>query len=426
MNPPAAKHFTQRQLMLPVLETLGELGGAGTPAQVIDAVAQRLGVPEAVKNDFRTVDTGRWGLRKRSAFRQAVHWARFNALCAGLLDRSEKGIWTLTEKGRGSLANCQAGVILTVYETPDGQVVWADAITAAGALADDSISLLFTSPPYPIMSGRGYGRFTDAEVVELIVRCATDWRRALKDDGSIVINTRDCWLPKAQTGGAVRSLFQEKLLLALCEDVRLFFADRFYWRNPSHLPDSPWITVTKCRTTLDTEQLVWLSKTANPHADNRAVLVDAAPSTIATYLRKARQASCNHVGPSGHKNLFEEQMGAVAAGQTLKVIPRNLLEISNGDTHRAWTRQLKELGLPRHDAMFPVALAEHFIRFLTRPGELVYDPFAGSCTTGVAALKLGRQFLGSDRSLAHLLASALRFERVSFGEEPAAAAELSA
>ena len=149
--------------------------------------------------------------------------------------------------------------------------------------------------------------------------------------------------------------------------------------------------------------------------------VDAAPATIAAYLQKARRGAVNHVGPSGHNNLFEEQMRAVQAGQTLKVIPRNLIDLSNGDTHRDLTRQLRELGLPRHDAMMPRALCERLIKFLTEPGDLVYDPFGGSGTVGLAAAGLGRRFALSDRSLAHLLASALRFEGASFEPRVSAA-----
>ena len=414
MNRASTPGFTQGQLLLPVLETIGELGGSATPAEVIDAVSARLGVPDAVKNDFHEVDTGKWGMRKRSAWRQSLHWVRLNAATAGLIGREEYGRWTLTEKGRESLATCRPGLILTVYETPDGQAIWADAITAAGALADSSIQLLLSSPPYPLMSGRGYGRFNEGEVVELIVNCAREWRHAMKDEGSIVLDFMDCWLPKAQTGGAARSLYQEKLLIALCEDVKLYFADRLFWRNTSHLPDSPWVTIRRVRCNADTHQLLWLSKTPNPRADNRKIMVDAAPATIAAYLQKARRGAVNHVGPSGHNNLFEEQMRAVQAGQTLKVIPRNLIDLSNGDTHRDLMRQLRELGLPRHDAMMPLALCERLIKFLTEPGDLVYDPFGGSGTVGLAATGLGRRFALSDRSLAHLLGSALRFKDATF------------
>ena len=47
-----------------------------------------------------------------------------------------------------------------------------------------------------------------------------------------------------------------------------------------------------------------------------------------------------------------------------------------------------------HNAVMPVELAERCIKAGTRPGEIVLDPFCGSGTTGVAALNLGRRFVG--------------------------------
>jgi len=44
----------------------------------------------------------------------------------------------------------------------------------------------------------------------------------------------------------------------------------------------------------------------------------------------------------------------------------------------------------------PVPLLQELIRMSSRPGDLVVDPFAGSCSTGVAASLLGRRFGGCD------------------------------
>jgi site-specific DNA-methyltransferase (cytosine-N4-specific) len=120
------------------------------------------------------------------------------------------------------------------------------------------------------------------------------------------------------------------------------------------------------------------------------------------------------MGPSMQKNNFEEQMDAVARGESLMVIPRNLQEISNANTHAKLRSSLASAGLPRHDAMMPLDLAKFFIKFLTRPGDPVYDPFHGSGTTGEAAELLGRNWLGSDASLAHILGSALNFKNPNF------------
>jgi site-specific DNA-methyltransferase (adenine-specific) len=53
----------------------------------------------------------------------------------------------------------------------------------------------------------------------------------------------------------------------------------------------------------------------------------------------------------------------------------------------------------KHPTQKPVALVERCILASTSRGDLVLDPFAGSGTTAVAALKLGRQFLGVDLDL---------------------------
>lgn len=51
-----------------------------------------------------------------------------------------------------------------------------------------------------------------------------------------------------------------------------------------------------------------------------------------------------------------------------------------------------------HETQKPVALMEALVRDFTDPGETILDPFAGSGTTGVAALKLGRRFIGCELS----------------------------
>jgi hypothetical protein len=51
----------------------------------------------------------------------------------------------------------------------------------------------------------------------------------------------------------------------------------------------------------------------------------------------------------------------------------------------------------RHVTEKPLALMEALIRDFTQPGDLVLDPYAGAGTTGVAAVRLGRRFLGWER-----------------------------
>jgi len=68
-----------------------------------------------------------------------------------------------------------------------------------------------------------------------------------------------------------------------------------------------------------------------------------------------------------------------------KLSQRGVLEF--GDDHP----------LKRFPAAFPVGLPAWAIKVYSDPGDLVYDPFAGSGTTGLAALRLGRAFIGSEK-----------------------------
>jgi DNA modification methylase len=50
-----------------------------------------------------------------------------------------------------------------------------------------------------------------------------------------------------------------------------------------------------------------------------------------------------------------------------------------------------------HPAMTPSPLCDRWTRYISPPGGLVCDPFMGSGTVGLAALKRGRRFVGIER-----------------------------
>ncbi len=62
----------------------------------------------------------------------------------------------------------------------------------------------------------------------------------------------------------------------------------------------------------------------------------------------------------------------------------------------------------RHVSVKPVRLMRWLCRLVTPPGGLVLDPFAGSGTTGVAALVEGFRFLGCERDPEHLAVARAR------------------
>lgn len=58
-----------------------------------------------------------------------------------------------------------------------------------------------------------------------------------------------------------------------------------------------------------------------------------------------------------------------------------------------------------HEAKFPMELPVRLIRLLSFPGDLVIDPFLGSGTTAVAAIKTGRKFIGIEKEPHYFLLS---------------------
>jgi site-specific DNA-methyltransferase (adenine-specific) len=69
-----------------------------------------------------------------------------------------------------------------------------------------------------------------------------------------------------------------------------------------------------------------------------------------------------------------------------------------------------------HYATFPLGLIERFVLATTDPGDVVLDPFMGTGTTGVGALKHGRKFLGIELSPTYLTIARERLAACSNGE----------
>jgi site-specific DNA-methyltransferase (cytosine-N4-specific) len=104
-------------------------------------------------------------------------------------------------------------------------------------------------------------------------------------------------------------------------------------------------------------------------------------------------------------------------------IPPNILTIPNTRSNDDYLRRCREAGLPIHPARFPAGIPEFFIRFLTRPGQTVLDPFAGSNTTGQAAEALGRSWVAIEINGDYVEGSRLRFDSaVATKQRPASAA----
>ncbi|GAB4578667.1 MAG: site-specific DNA-methyltransferase [Anaerolineales bacterium] len=71
-------------------------------------------------------------------------------------------------------------------------------------------------------------------------------------------------------------------------------------------------------------------------------------------------------------------------------------------TKSVWTMTPESAKKVGHPAPFPVELPYRLIQLYTFTGDVVLDPFMGSGTTAIAALKAGRKFVGYENSEAYL------------------------
>jgi modification methylase len=74
--------------------------------------------------------------------------------------------------------------------------------------------------------------------------------------------------------------------------------------------------------------------------------------------------------------------------------------------------RLKQNGRKAHPTQKPEALLHRIILATTRPGDLILDPFFGTGTTGAAAKRLGRDYLGIERDADYVAAARSRLEAV--------------
>jgi site-specific DNA-methyltransferase (cytosine-N4-specific) len=170
----------------------------------------------------------------------------------------------------------------------------------------------------------------------------------------------------------------------LCKEFGFHLAQEFFWWNPARLPTpAEWVTVRRVRVKDAINCIWWLSPTPWPKASNKRVLQ--------TYSNSMQQLLVHgykpRLRPSGHD--ISDKFGTDNGGS----IPPNLISLAHTESNSAYIRYCTDNGIKPHPARFPVGIPEFFIRMLTDVGDLVLDPFGGSCVTGEAAEKTKRKWI---------------------------------
>lgn len=275
------------------------------------------------------------------------------------------------------------------------------------------VQLILTSPPFPLKRKKRYGNFTGTTYIEWLSKLAPTFAELLTDDGSIVLELGNAWEPKQP----VQSLLPLKSLLAFVENknANLKLCQEFICFNPARLPSpAQWVTIERIRAKDSFTRLWWMAKTTKPAADNTRVLKEYSKAMKELL---ARQDYNSGKRPSEHviseKGFLQQYRGAIPPNvitDDARLIPSDLLIGANTGSSEAYQMFCREHGMVLHPARMPHFLAEFFIKFLTKPNDLVLDPFSGSNTVGWVAEKLGRRWTSIEAREEYTIVSVARFD----------------
>jgi DNA modification methylase len=269
-------------------------------------------------------------------------------------------------------------------------------------LRKKQVQLIFTSPPFPLNRKKKYGNLQGQDYVEWLAGFADLFRSYLRENGSLVVELGNAWEP----GKPVMSTLALKALIALQEKAEFYLCQEFICYNPARLPSpAQWVNVERIRVKDSFTRLWWMAPSDRPKADNRRVLREYSAS-----MKKLLISGRYNAGkrPSEH-NIGKASFLADNGG----AIPPNVLQIANTQASDAYQNYCRAKKVRPHPSRMPLDLPLFFIKFLTQEGDLVLDPFAGSNTTGAAAEKLKRRWIGIEAEPDYVDSSRGRFEQLS-------------
>ena len=301
------------------------------------------------------------------------------------------------------------------YRTRLGSMYLGEADALLGSKHFDKfagkIQLIFTSPPFPLKRQKKYGNLSGQAYIDWLSGYAKTFRNLLTKDGSAVLEIGNSW----ETGQPVMSTTVLRALLAFLEKSHFYLCQEFIWYNPARLPSpAQWVNVERIRVKDAFTRIWWMSSSQYPKADNTRIL-----QTYSQSMQQLLRTQNYNAGkrPSEHrigKGSFLKNNGGAIPSNVLNSsqVPSlsNLLKVSNTRPPEQYHQYCDEKKLLPHPARMPEEIPEFFLKFLTEPGDLVLDPFAGSNTTGYVAERLNRRWLSLERDKGYARGSKGRFD----------------
>lgn len=241
-----------------------------------------------------------------------------------------------------------------------------------------SIDLIITDPPYN--KGLDYGKFNDSkpwtEYYKWLKEKLQDVPRILSDKGSLYLIS----YPEINA----------RLLPFLEEELGLNYRRWITWHYPTNIGHSHKNYTRSQRT------ILFFTKSKKDYVFNRENLVQHYKNPTAPVIRKRlAEGSKGRISYDLLRflDLMEIQDGLI------DTLDMDLLKNNSKDRFRNLKdkfhpMKMKELKKKDHPCQLPLGLLELFVKVSSNKGGVVFDPFAGTFTTSVAAGKHGRSSLG--------------------------------
>lgn len=351
---------------------------------------------------------GRYGVPVAVAKRR-IRWMQQTLKQAGVIESvGRRGLWQMTEAARAARPRkIQAGRFVLGFSTRLGLAVIADCRDFFSRI-DTPINLILTSPPYPLSNPRAYGNVKEAEYVEWLCETLAPAIRLMAPGASLCLNVgNDVFL----SGMPARSLYQERLVLALCDRFGLYKMDGLVWASNKAPGPIQWASKRRVQLNTGYEMVYWFTNDPSKVQSNNQRVLEPHTEKHLAFVRRGGVKKRTSQSDGAYRKL----PGAYSH-ETAGRIPTNVLyrARSREDRDMEYRTYCEQEGLVRHGASMPVSLAKTLVKFLTNVGDLIADPMAGRCKTGQAAEALSRRWLCTDIMADHILGAKAQFSPECF------------
>ena len=248
----------------------------------------------------------------------------------------------------------------------DVKILLGDCAEQLAQLDNDSVQLIFTSPPYADQRKKTYGGIHPDQYVDWFLPISDELRRVLKPRGTFILNIKE----KAVNGE--RHTYVLDLIKALREQGWLW-TEEFIWHKKNAYPGK-WPN----RFRDSWERLLQFNKAKKFDMYQEEVMIP-----VGDWAKRRLQ------NLSDTDRIRDESRAESGFGKNISnwvgremVYPTNVIHMATETSNKG------------HSAVFPRQLPEWFIKLFTVPNDRVLDPFAGSGTTVFVAHDMHRQAIG--------------------------------